>query len=955
MTVRGKDVMPLPPDVRDAVSRLAEGYRYARGMIQSTQVYSCPAYRVPEWVGEAKDAYMESIRRLGKHTHGFAGVFVSPAAALGQWADAVDVAISKTVPELWERYDQAERNYQGNLQDLAERVRQETDAGRQVSAEEIADEKRTLLELRDEDQANILAEYKAAMTALDAVAGEVAGKFTAALDSFVEPGKQGARNQVGSALFNDIPVVDGQAEWEQAQELAPQAARYLKNSSPTPEEIMEFNAKYGGMCSNPFFAQALAQHVTPEDMTRSLVKAEQYRGRLANRDAYDESLNSLSASLGSSVVLSTGGMNADPANAHDQEAFSAAKAGLVTDSGESISALTSARLNQWKTVGNTLYRSDGAAVGAGQEYLGGNYGHHYGYEYLGTLLSSAANSNPNLTLGAEFLNEKSSSGGVSGSLAQDIVAFDHKHGAEIAQYGGYGNWGQQLPPGGNRNATDPVESMLKLMDEPSSLHDGSLDGVPQHQDSISDQNAKRLEAVRKFLTSDTTFDVNAEDVPARENKLEAKGPMNMTRYLTGFRGNEHYSGTQDGGDSLGRVLAQAAQVESAPPPPEGVNKNSREYLESEEYRSWAARTELPAKIAGNFMLGYQEGLEIKNDLYNGQDLFGMGHSYLRNWAGAILAPHIAGIAESLELSDEEEAAEGGIPPAFSLRDPQGKYGYVLNISTGLKDRIIGQNGLFTDLAFDKTYDVNHTPENPLDDRTLSGRESALTTLQFAANQGYREDMRESLANRDINGFNLAQDRWAPLMHNLSTAPAGASEQVGAAIDASNNRWKALVSKGAGVIPVSSWIGEGREGLKWLIDQGKGTGLAAILDAAASEDHKEKAIKESVSAHQAMEVSAHRTMYQEISVGGYWGDNPENSPERYVSRMPWKDDRSKNFLKSDGTVIPYDEMTSKQAQHFRDYIKGVAGLQGVYRESIKRFDKQLNYGKEEQKEAKEDDE
>ena len=71
MTVRGKDVMPLPPDVRDAVSRLAEGYRYARGMIQSTQVYSCPVYRVPEWVGEAKDAYMESIRRLGKHTHGF--------------------------------------------------------------------------------------------------------------------------------------------------------------------------------------------------------------------------------------------------------------------------------------------------------------------------------------------------------------------------------------------------------------------------------------------------------------------------------------------------------------------------------------------------------------------------------------------------------------------------------------------------------------------------------------------------------------------------------------------------------------------------------------------------------------------------------------------------------------------------------------------------------------------
>ena len=157
MTGRGADVMPLPPDVRDAVSKLSEGYRYARGMIQNTQVYSCPAYRVPEWVGEAKDAYMESIRRLGKHTHGFAGVFVSPAEALGQWSDAVGVAISKTVPDLWERYDQAERNYQGNLQDLAERVRQETAAGRQVSAEEIADARRGLLELSDEDEANILA------------------------------------------------------------------------------------------------------------------------------------------------------------------------------------------------------------------------------------------------------------------------------------------------------------------------------------------------------------------------------------------------------------------------------------------------------------------------------------------------------------------------------------------------------------------------------------------------------------------------------------------------------------------------------------------------------------------------------------------------------------------------------------------------------------------------------
>lgn len=76
--------------------------------------------------------------------------------------------------------------------------------------------------------------------------------------------------------------------------------------------------------------------------------------------------------------------------------------------------------------------------------------------------------------------------------------------------------------------------MLKLMDELSFLHDGSLDGIPQHQGSISDQNTEGFEAAQKFLTFDAIFDMNAEDVPTYENKLEAKGPMNVTRYLTGF-------------------------------------------------------------------------------------------------------------------------------------------------------------------------------------------------------------------------------------------------------------------------------------------------------------------------------------------------------------------------------------------------------------------------------------
>ena len=932
MPARGADVMPLPPDVRDAVSRLAEGYRYARGMVQSTQVFSCPAYRVPEWVGEAKDAYMESIRRLGKHAHGFAGAFVSPAEALGEWADAVGVAVSKTVPDLWERYDQAERNYQGKLQEYEDHVRQEMAAGRQVSAEEITDAKRSFLELRDEDQAKVLAEYKTAMAALDAVAGEVAGKFTAALDSLVESGKQGSRNQVGSALFNDIPVVDGQAEWERAQELAPQAARYLKNSSPTPEEIMEFNAKYGGLCSSPFFAQALAQHVTPEDMTKFLSKAEQYRGRLTNRDAYDESLKSLSASLGSSVVLSTGGMNADPANAHDQEAFSAAKAGLITDSGESMSALISARLNQWKAVGNTLYRSGGDAVGAGEEYLGGDYGHHYGYEYLGTLLSSAAKSNPNLALGAEFFSGDSSSSGVSGSLAQDIVAFDHNHGAEIARYGGYGNWGQQLPPGGDRNATDPVESMLKLMDEPSSLHDGSLDRLPQYQDAISAQNAERFEAVQRFLTSDTTFDVNAEDVPERENKLYAKGPMNMTRYLTGFRGSEYYSGTQDGGDSLGRVLAQASAVETEP---RGLD------IESEEYKEWRERSKRAALVSGNFLRGYQEGLDIKNNLVEGEDSFGIQHRSLRNWAGPILAPQVEGLTKS--LGNPEGSAPVDVAPLTGERQ------YLISLNGEWRKRILGPNGLFTDLGFDQPI--------------ANGRESAINVLRAAAHASYERDLSGVFADRNAadggssgSGSALAiksdvegvQNKWAPILNDLAHSPAAASEQAGKALDANNARWESLIQKGLGAIPFGSIIGEGHDVAKWLVEQTKSVGVPMTLDALLDQNNAEVARGEGAAAGFEERDRAGDVFYQAVSEGKYWGEDERFSPKNYIENG---EGEVVSFLDDNGEVKPYSQMTDHEKKSFRSYISAeqmmrpdgvlVGGLGPIYGQAPITMDAAMN--------------
>ena len=209
------------------------------------------------------------------------------------------------------------------------------------------------------------------------------------------------------------------------------------------------------------------------------------------------------------------------------------------------------------------------------------------------------------------------------------------------------------------------------------------------------------------------------------------------------------------------------------------------------------RSERSATIAANFLIGYQEGLEIDNSLDDGVDPFGMQHTALRSWAGTILAPHIEGITNSLQMPDGH---------GFSLRAPQSNDGYLINLSADLTDRIIGNNGLFTDLAFDKGLD---------------GREGAITTLKVAANAGFKEDMDYALAHGNPGGLQAAQNKWAPIMNDLALAPPGASEQATAAIVENREQWNSMIQKGIGMIPFGNIIGEGHDVAKWLIDQSKG--------------------------------------------------------------------------------------------------------------------------------------
>ena len=72
-------------------------------------------------------------------------------------------------------------------------------------------------------------------------------------------------------------------------------------------------------------------------------------------------------------------MNADPALAQTNEAFEAARGGLLTDSGDSLDTLASSRLEQWKKAGNQLYDGDGKPINQEGAASDAVLRRHYGY------------------------------------------------------------------------------------------------------------------------------------------------------------------------------------------------------------------------------------------------------------------------------------------------------------------------------------------------------------------------------------------------------------------------------------------------------------------------------------------------------------------------------------------------------------------------------------------------
>lgn len=790
----GADAMPLPENICEKATQLTTGLSNAGTMVANTQVASDPFNGVPGWIGESADAYTDSVRKLGEHARTLAGQFAPVITAVENWSAAVKNAIDKTVPGLQAEYDEAEHIFEINLILLNADIIRKQGTVFAYSADEILVTYSKIAKAHEDVQNDILDRYRKAMDALDQEAQNAANAVQAAQDAVVDPSCISTRDQIGSTLFNDIPLVDGQAEWEYAQEVAISASRIMKDSDLTYEELQDFYNKYGAMLSNPFFANALSEHLTPQEMLEFSISA-----AFIPTDDNDQMRDYVVKQIGAAIILASGGMNtADPAS---QIAFETAKRGLTTESGSLLPQQIKNFNAALVSAGRATYKPSELS-----HYSVTNISDVDGYEVMSQIIGEAGAANPGLSLGPEFF--ETPEGGRS--VAQDMVVWDAEK-MTWATERGYRD-SIQMFSSDNRVMCDSMHAAYTLMDRPDGLDPSTSDPILVAADQA------RSKGIREFLASNTPtgMDVN------HDGQVDASDtPINMTRYLTGGRTSvtgDGYHGFQDSGEQFGKIIAEASvpdmnadmRTPHSADYPGGTS--DPDYIQAHEAYEALKKDDLNrATIAANFMAGYQDGLDVDNDTSiftdgdsteSGEDVYGHQNSALRSWAGTIIAPHLDGLAISMDPSigyDETGASE----------QPDDRA--VMRFTSNDIYRFIAKGGIFEDLAFDNPAVIDAgDPNSPLDDVYENGRRPALYTLRMAAREGYVQDL-AAANNADIGTdmqikqYENANAKWAPLTNSLYVAPANAQEAAVQAMEDRNEAWKSGIGRIIDAVPYSDLI------------------------------------------------------------------------------------------------------------------------------------------------------
>ena len=890
----GAQALPQVPRVAMSAEAVATDINRQGTAIGNTQVAQNRSLPPEEWTGAAADAASSEIQKLGEKTVTLSEAFSPAAAALNDWASAVNSAISdvtgmqndwdKAVHDYNQAIEEADAAYEAHRSPLQSQLYGDSDSNGVVWWGSRSQDRDKAYEnasgVLTTAQDNIRERYVKRLNELDDAAQTAADKINAAREPIVsDEAGAGGRSVVGVNLFgSDTPLLAGAEQWEDAQVQAEQMAEVLKKQPMTMQDIMTFNEKWGDLLENPFYAYALKQRVSTDEIYAAVLNAGMLAGEDPNHPSYTFNKN-----LGTALALATGGANLSDSNRDNQKIFDSVSSGLVGENGLRIDQTTLRTLDELKETGRKQFT---LPVYNAPEFT------MDGYDIAGQIMGLAGRENTSLTLGPGFyedprfdpiLGEKVH----VKSVFQDMVAWDYEVGAgsRATDYAGSGPaWRAHLIPHeyGNREALgylDPLQNIFTLSDTPDYLHGNSDEVLQQYED-------KRLAALRYVLASDGPKDEGGIEViqPSKSGK------MNMTRYLTGWRGLAANGGFAyiDGGDAFGDMVNDASARTAKPLSPSDPG-----------YKEWQADDQLRAQVAENFLGGYGDGLDQNADKTStGEDVFGNSNPKLRSWLGHVVAQRVDDLAY---MSDK--ANWGGLDTGHSI-NPQSGYS-MMNLSGTQVRHLYSKTGYLADLTHDR---------------------AAYQDLSDAAWMGYSTEVRDSVRadygsdGEDwINKFNLNTRGWDILINGIDTAPKDAGTALTEAEQRTNAEHRAAIDFALSVVPVDKIPVAGP-----LLSVAK-----TFAEGIWKDPLYEKYLPTEFSAEDIQQRAD-----AEFKVDAETGEKLNAAVESaFFSRSEWPNTAGKTQeellaefakhypgdIRADGSVPPYNQMTSEERGHLRTFL------------------------------------
>lgn len=885
----GAEALPQVPRVAMSAEAIATDINRQGTAIGNTQVAQNRSLPPEEWTGAAADAASSEIQKLGEKTVTLSEAFPPAATALNEWGSAVNSAISdvtglqnewdKAVQDYNKAIEEADAAYEAHGSPLQPYLYGDSDSNGVVWWGSRSQDRDKAYEnasgVLTTAQDNIRERYVNRLNELDDAAETAANKINSAREPIVsDEAGAGGRSVVGVNLFgSDTPLLAGAEQWEDAQVQAEQMAEVLKKQPMTMQDIMTFNEKWGDLLENPFYAYALKQRVSTDEIYAAVLNAGMLAGEDPNHPSYTFNKN-----LGTALALATGGANLSDSNRDNQKIFDSVSSGLVGENGLRIDQTTLRTLDELKNTGRERFAPPGYDNAAPEFTMDG-------YDIAGQIMGLAGRENTSLTLGPGFyedprfdpiLGEKVH----VKSVFQDMVAWDYEVGAGSRAIDKAGSlWQTRLipPEYGNRDYLgylDPLQNIFTLSDTPDYLHGNSDEVLQQYED-------KRLAALRYVLASDGPKDAGGT---AESEK------MNMTRYLTGWRGLAANGGFAyiDGGDAFGDMVNDASARTAKPLSPSDPG-----------YKEWQADDQLRAQVAENFLVGYEDGLNHNADTTStGEDVFGNSNPKLRSWLGTVVAQRVDDLAYMSDKANFSATDTG-----HSI-NPHSGYS-MMNLSGEQVRHLYSKTGFLADLTHDR---------------------AAYQNLSDAAWMGYSKEVRD-LVGADygtdgkgwLNNFESKTKGWDTLINGIDTAPKDAGTALSEAEQRTNAEHRAAIDFALSVVPVDK-----------IPVVGPGLSVAKTFAEGIWKDPLyEKYLPTEFSAEDIQ-----RRADAEFKVDAETGEKLNEAVESaFLSRSEWpntagktKEELLAEFAKQypgdvreDGSVPPFGQMTSEERGHLRTFL------------------------------------